>query len=90
MLKAGSISRAAARLQSAELAELTPETMAQLQRLHPHEEPPEVPEFTAQPVDITEELLPAVLRGTLKGSAPGPIGWTYEHISGRTRQRRRV
>jgi Reverse transcriptase (RNA-dependent DNA polymerase) len=80
MLKAGIISRAAGRLQSAELAELTPETIAQLQRLHPHEEPPEVPEFTAQPVDITEELLRTVLRRMPKGSAPGPSGWTYEHI----------
>ena len=75
----GSITRAAKCLEAAPMAQPTPATISLLQALHPSAPPPPLPTLTA-PAIITMDILTDVLSKLPKGSAPGPSGWTYEHV----------
>jgi hypothetical protein len=83
-LALGNVSRAAACIEAAPLAELTPENLEALRALHPAAEPPPVPVTSAMPVTVSQDMLVEVLHELPKGSAPGPSGWTYEHIRAAT------
>jgi len=80
-LENGNITRAARALEAAEVADPTPAVMEKLAQLHPEAEPP--PDFDHPktiPVQIDRKLVKKVLKRAPKGSAPGPSGWTMEHI----------
>lgn len=79
-LQGGNVTRAARALDAADIAEPTPEVVQQLADLHPEAEPPDLdcPETVA--VQITRAQLKKVIKRLPKGSAPGPSGWTFEHI----------
>ena len=83
-LTLGSVSRASKSLEALPMAEPTPATLAALRDLHPAAAPPTVPATTAAPVTVTLEMLRNVLKALPRGSAPGPSGWTYEHIKAAT------
>jgi hypothetical protein len=61
-------------IDAAPLARPTPEVMQELQRLHPPEAPPSIPQVEADTIVLTEEHLSAALHKT--GEAGGPSGWT--------------
>jgi hypothetical protein len=53
--------------------------MAQLAALHPHAPMPAAP-TTVVPLQISRASLRKVISSLPQGSAPGPRGWTFEHI----------
>jgi hypothetical protein len=79
-LMLGSVSRAAGIMGALAIAEANAANIEVLRALNPTAAPPEVPEFTAPAVTVTAEILSDVLQALPKGSAPGPSGWTYEHV----------
>jgi hypothetical protein len=79
-LMRGNISRATRALDAAEVAQATPEVLAKLPELHPDAEPPAVDNHDTVPVQITRQQLRQVINRLPKRSAPGPSGWTFEHI----------
>jgi hypothetical protein len=83
-LTLGNVSRAAKCIEAAQLAELTEPNLAALRALHPAAPPPPVPTTTALPATVTQDMLVDVLGQLPKGSAPGPSGWTYEHMKAAT------
>ena len=48
--------------------------------LHPSEAPPVAAEVEAAPIQLDMEDLEAILAHPRRNKAPGPSGWTYEHI----------
>jgi hypothetical protein len=83
-LTLGNISRAAKCIEAAPLAELNEANLAARRALHPAAPPPPVPTTTAMPASVSQDMLVGVLGELPKGSAPGPSGWTYEHIKAAT------
>ena len=84
-LQRGSIRRAARALTAGALADITPEVIQQLQDLHPAAPPPHIPVLPADspsPAQVSADTLTEVLKHLPAGSAPGPSGWTYEHLRG--------
>jgi hypothetical protein len=79
-LMKGNISRATRALDAAEVAKTTPEVMEKLAQLHPDAAPPQVDTHETVPVQITRDQLKKVIKRLPKGSAPGPSGWTFEHV----------
>lgn len=79
-LTRGNISRATRALDAAEVAQSTPAVVEKLGKLHPVAEPPAVDAPDTVPVQITRHQLQQVVKRLPKGSAPGPSGWTFEHI----------
>ena len=86
-LTLGSVTRAAKCVEALPIAEPTAATVELLRALHPAAPPPQVPAPTAAAVVITDEIFSDVLHALPKGSAPGPSGWTYEHIKAATQSR---
>lgn len=80
-LENGSISRASRALDAQEVAEPTNQVLEQLKALHPTERPGPPPETTAVPAQVSEQQLRQIIKRLPKGSAPGPSGWTFEHIA---------
>lgn len=80
-LTRGNTTRAARLLDTTEVAKPTAEVMEKLSTLHPTAVPPTVdtPEGIV-PTQVTKEQLNKILKKLPKGSAPGPSGWTFEHI----------
>ena len=83
-LTLGSISRAAKCLEALPIADPNNETMEALRALHPIAQPPIVPHCEVAAITVTLEMFKDVLIALPKGSAPGPSGWTYEHIKAAT------
>ena len=83
-LTLGSITRAVKCLAATPIAEPTDATVETLRALHPTAPPPAVPASTTAAVTVTLDILSDVLQALPKGSAPGPSGWTYEHIKAAT------
>jgi hypothetical protein len=54
--------------------------MVQLAALHPTAPMPEARATTVVPLQISRASLRTVIASLPKGSAPGPSGWTFEHI----------
>ncbi len=79
-LSNGSVSRAARCISNQPAADVTDTVLEQLRALHPAEALPALPPQTVPAVVVTADDLNAVLRRLPAGSAPGPSGWTYEHI----------
>ena len=80
-LQKGNITRAARALEVAEVAEPTHDVMDKLAELHPEAEPPSDFDYPDTiPTQIDRKLVKQVLKRAPKGSAPGPSGWTMEHI----------
>ena len=80
-LAKGNVSRAARALEAQEVAEATVDVVDKLETLHPAAQPPVI-EGTPNNVhaQIPMEKLKQVISRLPKGSAPGPSGWTFEHI----------
>ena len=74
------MTRASKAIDSLPLAEVDADVVQVLRDLHPERDPPNIPEPTAPPLQINKDLLRSVLQNAPKGSAPGPDGWTYEHV----------
>jgi hypothetical protein len=80
-LRRGSIQRASRVLRSCPLVTIDAAAAAALQELHPPAPEPDMPAETGVPaLQVDEDTLRAVLLRVPKGSAPGPSGWTYEHV----------
>ena len=79
-LQRGSVSRASRDLVAAEALQDSAQVLEKLEALHSDAPPPTVPDATAVPVQITRQQLQEVLQHLPRGSAPGPSGWTFEHI----------
>ena len=62
------------------MAQATPEVLQKLAELHPDAEPPQVDHPNTVPIQVTRAQLKQVIKRLPKGSAPGPSGWTFEHI----------
>lgn len=77
----GNVTRAARALEVQEIAEPTDDVLDKLEVLHPAAQPPTI---EAKPdcvhAQITADKLKQVITRLPKGSAPGPSGWTFEHI----------
>jgi len=63
----------------------SPEDIQKLQDAHPHAAPAQPPPITTAAPDITDEIVQQVLSRLSSSKAPGPSGWTYEHISAASR-----
>ena len=79
-IKNGNVSKAAQYLESLPLAETTAAVHQQMRDLHPSEAPPVAAEVEAAPIQLDMEDLEAILALPRRNKAPGPSGWTYEHI----------
>ena len=79
-LKSKNVSAAARVLEAAEVAPPTPEVLEKLSLLHPVSETPEIDIINTVPVQITREQLQSIIQTLPEGKAPGPSGWTYDHI----------
>lgn len=79
-LQRGSVTRASRDLDAAEALQATAQVLEKLEALHPDAPPPTVPNIAAVPVQINRKQLQEVLQRLPRGSAPGPSGWTFEHI----------
>jgi hypothetical protein len=67
-------------LYSPEVAKPTAEVMQQLAELHPVSPEPKLEAPETVPSQISRGQLKQTIRRLPKGSAPGPSGWTFEHI----------
>ena len=79
-LTLGNVSRASKCLEALPIAEPTAAAIAQLQALHPEAPPPELQAAATSPAQLDDDMFQDVLHKLPRGSAPGPSGWTYEHI----------
>jgi hypothetical protein len=79
-LQRGNITRATRALEPAEVAQPTAEVMQQLAELHPASPEPELEAPETVPSQVSRAQLKQTIRRLPKGSAPGPSGWTFEHI----------
>jgi hypothetical protein len=79
-LQKGNVTRAARALEAAEVAKPTPEVIQKLSELHPAAAAASIEARDTVPVQITRQQVKQVLKRLPRGSAPGPSGWTYEHI----------
>jgi hypothetical protein len=79
-LQLSNISRAARMLEGGSLAAPTAGVMAQLAALHPQAPMPSAHTTTVVPLQISRASIRKVISSLPKGSAPGPSGWTFEHI----------
>ena len=79
-LSNGSVSRAAKALSAEPVAAYSDAVLAELQRLHPDEPLPALPDQITPAAVVKDADLTEVLRNLPRGSAAGPSGWTYEHV----------
>jgi hypothetical protein len=79
-LQQGTVTRAARALEAGEVARPTPEIIQKFADLQPSSHAPCVDVPNTVPAQITRLQLKQVLKRLPTGSAPGPSGWTYEHI----------
>ena len=79
-LTRGNVSRAAKAFEASAVAEPTEQVLTQLEVLHPDADPPTVPPPPDVPPQCSRQQLKKILKTLPRGSAPGPSGWTFEHI----------
>ena len=79
-LTRGNVSRAAKAFEASAVAEPTEQVLTQLEALHPDADPPTVPPPPDVPPQCSRQQLKKILKTLPRGSAPGPSGWTFEHI----------